>query len=52
MHEVEVTITLKNQFAERMFKEAAARKTTPVELLADLLDVILEDNLFAALLDE
>lgn len=50
--EIEVTMTFKNSFSERLCREAEARKTTPVELLADLLEAIVEDDLFAALLDK
>jgi hypothetical protein len=48
---VEVHMILKNKFATRLLAEAKARDTSPVELLADILDAVLEDNLFVALLD-
>lgn len=49
---LEVTMTFKNHFAARLDNEAFKRKTTPINLLADLLEIIVSDDLFAALLDK
>lgn len=43
--------TLRNHLAERFTAEAERRKMTPAELAAYLLETIIEDDLFAAVLD-
>lgn len=42
---------LRSSLAERFATEAERRGKSPAELAADLLQAIIEDNLFAAVLD-
>jgi hypothetical protein len=49
--EITVEATLKNGLAERLIQEAAARSREPVDLLAEIVETVIKDDLFAAVLD-
>jgi hypothetical protein len=42
---------LRGKLAERFAEEAAARKQSPAELAAAIIETVINDNLFAAVLD-
>ena len=50
--EIEVAMVLKNDLAKKLIQEAAKRNRPPVDLLADVVEAAIEDNLFAAILDD
>lgn len=50
--ELDVFMTLRDDLARKLLAEAGRRKRPAVDLLADLIETAIDDNLFAAILDE
>lgn len=49
--EIDITITLKNELADKIVREAAKRGRTPVDIMADVVEAVVNDDLWAAVLD-
>lgn len=49
--EIEFAGTLRNRLAQKFAAEAERRNLTPAELAADILETVIKDDLFAAVLD-
>ena len=50
--DIAVEIVLRGPFAKKLRAEARKRRRRPVDLFADLVESVLEDDLVAAALDE
>jgi len=46
-----IELELRGPLAERVRRQADKSGTTPVELMADIIETVIEDDLFAAVLD-
>lgn len=51
-YELTNEFTLKGELARTLLQHSAARQREPVEVLADLIEIILRDNLVDAILDD
>ena len=49
--EVDIEMQLRGALAERVLREAKARGVEPAALMADLIEMIVKDELFSAILD-
>jgi hypothetical protein len=49
--ELEITMTLRGPLAAALLSEARRRKRRPVDVLADVVETIIQDDLFAAVLE-
>jgi hypothetical protein len=49
--EMTVETTIKSRYAKTLLREAEKRSMQPVELLALILEIVLKDNLVAAVVD-
>lgn len=50
--QLEINLTLRNHLATRLFEEARRRGKRPVDLLADIIENVIADDLFAAVLED
>lgn len=50
--EIEVTAVFKNQMARKIMDEAKKRGREPVELMADVIEIVADHNLWQAVLDD
>jgi hypothetical protein len=51
-YEIEAAFTLKNKLAKVLLEHAAKRQREPAELLADVVETVLQDDLIDAVLDD
>jgi hypothetical protein len=49
--ELDIHMTLKNEFAKQFSDECRRRRVRPVDLMADIIETVIADNLFTAILD-
>lgn len=50
--ELEVELTMRGDIASALINAAMARKMRPIDLLADIIETVCKDDLFAAVVDE
>lgn len=50
--EFDINLSLRGPDAEHFYQEALRRGRIPADLMADLISVIVQDKLYAAILDE
>ncbi len=50
-HELEITMTLRGPLAAGLLTEAKKRKRRPIDVLADVVETVIKDDLFKAVLE-